>query len=509
MYHVDSVCFFFLDWQNNQSGEYERYQEVSEINLTYFDRMATKSRMQLVNFFVFNSNFGPREGEEHNRILLYYPSGTDLDVQIKNVGLCEAVIKFTGTFTNEHCQSIHTQKSRQMFFSPEEDYWLILTVTIPTTTHGQKDADGHSRVDYHEEDVQDSVYEAVLKQAYKMFCFFMGPFCDIMTLGNVEHLKQRLEYFFTRYLPVQKWDNCDILSIFHGIHFLPLDKNTYLRIQSFLNLLESSFTNILYTVFMYNDQLVWSGLEQEDMRTLYHYLTTTLFPKFIDQELQSSVSKSPQATPSRSCENKAHFGKFVTGPPSMKDTKNLGKTPQIFLNTRKKNEKCHLVVYRALSASICMFIEGDFQLTFEFFELLDAFIGPQLSALASDISELYNKRTTPSSDYGFKYVYFNQLNLAQKTSIHADSHKRAGNTNVSAEMMRLMADLNNDLNGITSVEDGETIVKTKDEAWVVGKKSDQREFYVVLTQRNANLIEVNDEIKKLCNTHFQNIFFMD
>ena len=472
--------------------------------------MATKSCVHLLNFFVFNSNFGPKEGEEHNRILYYYPTGTDIDIQIKSVGLCEAVIQFTGTFTIDHCQSIHTQKTRQMFYSPEKDYWMILTISIPTTISPQKDSNDHHHIEYHEEDIQDSVYEAVLKQAYRMFCFFMGPFYDIMKRGNVDDLKQTLHYFYTRYLPVQKWDNCDILNIFHGIHFLPLDKNTYLRIQSFLNLLESSFSNLLYTVFMYNDQLVWSGLEQEDMRTLYHYLTTTLFPTFIDKEFQSSVSKSSQPLlSSRSCDKHSHFGKFMTGPPNMNDSSNLGKVPHIFINTTKPNEKCHLVVYHALSASICMFVDGNYDINFEYFQLLDTFLGQQLSTLASDISELYNKQTLPSNDNTYKYVYFNNMNLAQKTSIHTDTSKRAGTTSVPSCMMRLMADLNNDLNGITSVEDGETIVKTINDAWVIGKKSDQREFYVVLTQKNANLIEINDEIKKLCNSQFQNIFLMD
>ena len=41
------------------------------------------------------------------------------------------------------------------------------------------------------------------------------------------------------------------------------------------------------------------------------------------------------------------------------------------------------------------------------------------------------------------------------------------------------------------MEDGETIIKTCTDCWVVGKKSDQREFYVVLNQKNANLIEIN------------------
>ena len=44
---------------------------------------------------------------------------------------------------------------------------------------------------------------------------------------------------------------------------------------------------------------------------------------------------------------------------------------------------------------------------------------------------------------------------------------------------------------VTAVEDGETIVKTCSDCWVVGKKSDQREFYVIINQKNANLIEIN------------------
>ena len=34
-------------------------------------------------------------------------------------------------------------------------------------------------------------------------------------------------------------------------------------------------------------------------------------------------------------------------------------------------------------------------------------------------------------------------------------------------------------------------MKTMTDCWVVGRKSDQRELYVVLNQKNANLIDVN------------------
>jgi hypothetical protein len=58
-----------------------------------------------------------------------------------------------------------------------------------------------------------------------------------------------------------------------GIHFLPLDKTLYLRVQSFINMTESAFPDVAYTCFLYASQLVFSGLEQDDMRTLYRYIT--------------------------------------------------------------------------------------------------------------------------------------------------------------------------------------------------------------------------------------------
>ena len=35
------------------------------------------------------------------------------------------------------------------------------------------------------------------------------------------------------------------------------------------------------------------------------------------------------------------------------------------------------------------------------------------------------------------------------------------------------------------------MVRTQDDGWIVGRKSDQREFYVIFEQKNANLLEVN------------------
>ncbi|XP_013403432.1 vacuolar fusion protein CCZ1 homolog [Lingula anatina] len=465
-----------------------------------------KTPVSLVNFFVFNSEYGPREGEEEKKILYYYPPNTELDKKIKDVGLCEAIIKFTETFSDNPCEAMHAQKTRQVFHQPEKDFWMVLTVSIPSS---EKEKDGQSYMEFHEDDVQDSVFDAVLKQAYRMFKLFMGSFQHILEKGTAQNLKQRLDHFFSRYLQTLKLNQSDILDVYCGIHFLPLDKNTYLKIQCLINLLEATFLQVKYTAFLYNDQLVWSGLEQDDMRYMYKYLTTSLFPAYMEQELQggSPYSSSTNVTGGPST---SHYGKFVTGPPSLTEPQNFGKIPRIFVNTGRPDEECHLLVYRALSATVCMLIEGSFQIPFDFFKSLDSFLGPQLSSLASDIGEQYARRPPSTAEPLFKYVYFNYMNLAQKTTIHADSNKKtAGSVSVPPDIMRLIGDINADISR-SSNDDNETIARTQTgDYWVVGKKSDQREFYVVINQKNANLIEINEEVKKLCTSHFSNIFFLD
>lgn len=63
-----------------------------------------------------------------------------------------------------------------------------------------------------------------------------------------------------------KLNNSDILDVFQGLQFLPLDKITFLRVQCFMNLVEAMFSQVKYTAFLYNDQVVWLV-----MKTLSYY----------------------------------------------------------------------------------------------------------------------------------------------------------------------------------------------------------------------------------------------
>lgn len=50
-----------------------------------------------------------------------------------------------------------------------------------------------------------------------------------------------------------------------------------------------------------------SGLDQEDMRIIYKYLITSLFPSYQEQELQSTNSVSPSRN--SAAPGDVHYGK--------------------------------------------------------------------------------------------------------------------------------------------------------------------------------------------------------
>ncbi|XP_047635475.1 vacuolar fusion protein CCZ1 homolog [Phacochoerus africanus] len=459
----------------------------------------------LLSFFIYNPRFGPREGEEENKILFYYPNEVEKNEKIRNVGLCEAIVQFTRTFSpSKPAKSLHTQKNRQFFNEPEENFWMVMVVRNPIIEKQSKD--GKPIVEYQEEELLDKVYSSVLQQCYSMYKLFNGTFLRAMEDGGVKLLKERLEKFFHRYLQTLHLQSCDLLDIFGGISFFPLDKMTYLKIQSFINRMEESLSIVKYTAFLYNDQLIWSGLEQDDMRILYKYLTTSLFPRHIEPELAGRDSPIRAEMPG----NLQHYGRFLTGPLNLNDPEAKCRFPKIFVNTDDTYEALHLIVYKAMSAAVCFMIDASIQPTLDFCRRLDGIVGPQLTVLASDICEQFNvnKRISGSEkEPQFKYIYFNHMNLAEKSTIHMRKTPSVSLTSVHPDLMKILGDINSDFT--REDEDEEVIVKAMSDYWVVGKKSDQRELYVILSQKNANLIEVNEEVKKLCATQFNNIFFLD
>jgi hypothetical protein len=453
------------------------------------DLPSTQHMPKLKYFFCYNPTFEVSEATEVDKMLYFWPPDCNTDEKMKAIGLSEALVKFSSTFAKDKpCEVVHTQASRQIFFNPEPDFWMSMVVVLPSSHRVTKD--GQTIIEYHEDQVQNIVLHAFLQQSYKMYKLFNGKFQFILDDFNREALVHKLDLFFPEYIRSIDFGRGDLVDSFNGIQFLPLDKNTYLRVQCFVNLTESEFPAIKYSAFVYHDHLVWSGLEQDDMRVLYKYLTQGLL-------------KGPDAGP-----DAAPF--FVTGPEDLHDPETPINAPRLFVTDQDEEEELHLVTYQCNEIKICLLVSADTVMDLQFYKKLHAFVAKPLQELDRVIGDQQAKRHANTFEVQYKYLYFNHMNLAQKSSF-MDLPKKAGVpvvSTISPEYIQYLTDMHSDFN-TESDQDSEIVLKTEGDCWVVGRQSDQREFFVILNQKNANLIEINEEIRRLSLTHFGNIFFVD
>lgn len=97
--------------------------------------------------------------------------------------------------------------------------------------------------------------------------------------------------------------------------------------------------------------VIRSGLEPSQMQSIYQYLIETILPGNIDTDQQGILLRtSPFAGLPQ--------GRFLTGPTNLKLAKTIGDVPKVHLFTFDTPEEYHFVVYRVLSATVCLFIKG-------------------------------------------------------------------------------------------------------------------------------------------------------
>jgi len=449
---------------------------------------STEDTPYLVNFFIFDTLHNFPEDEEYKSIIYYHPPDTSKDIQLKETGKTAAILKFSQTFgPSSVCHSLHTKKTKQYFHEPENGFCMAMTIKLPSSS----DQSGH--------EAHDKVFESLLIHSYHMFCLFMGTMKSALQSSvnvelELEPLKIRAAYFFSKHLPRMPVENADLADSYLGIQFLPLDKLSFLKVQSLVNHIEQKFLCVNSTTVLYQDQVIWTGLCQDDVRLLYNYLTTALFP--------ASINLSPET-------------RYLTGPVDLHDTFSETRLPRVFLNHYKGTaDECHLVVHRVSGVSICLFISANIELDHHFFVSLDSVVSPRMSALAADVAEQsILKRNAPSLNYSnesIRFLYFNQMNMAFKSTLHQTcvGHRRVLHCQSAAnnDIIQTCADLSEDF---STWGEGEIVVKTKNDSWVLGKFSNHRQLYVVVTRKNAELIEICDEVRRLRNVIFKDILLLE
>lgn len=480
----------------------------------------TYVRSSLINFFIFCADYGNREGYEEEKIMLFIPQEENMGKKLKAVGLAQALILFADKFAPASpCDCLVTQKSKSYILNAEGSFWCVMTLSIPYLEKTIKDK---KVVEYFPDDIQDSILKETVRQSYDMFVLFNGLFVFIFNKFGLGALKERFEFFYSRYLQTLNFGQLDLLDLYQGVHYLPLDKIDFLKIQCFSNLIENTFSSVRHVCILHNDQLLWTSMNKENMKILYKYLTTSLFPasnEADDNQSTNSSRNSPsqvsrsstissQSSSSNFSSTYPNPGRFLTAPPEMVNPANPipKRSPRVFLQVDNKTCELNLLVYKAFNLIVCLMVDLQ-SFSSELCGKIHQFIGPQLSSLANTISEQVTKRSSYSSDQQYRFLYFNSMNLAIKSSIH--SKKSSSVVSVAPEIMRLLVDIHSDLSACDKRKGGEIIVKTLADCWVVGKRSGFREFFVILNQKNASLVEINEELKRVIATSFNNILFLD
>ena len=156
-----------------------------------------------------------------------------------------------------------------------------------------------------------------------------GRMTQIVEDKGVGVLRLLLNDFYSKYLRYFDVENdLTLVEALEGISFMPVDKNVYLRIICFNNLINDTFSHIRETVFLYRDQLVWSGLEQEDIQVLYHFII-----RFVLEGDQYAVNEFIPFV--------RNTNGFMTGPSSLEDPRPFA-VPIIYVG----DIPMYLIIYR-------------------------------------------------------------------------------------------------------------------------------------------------------------------
>ncbi|KAJ3087329.1 vacuolar fusion protein ccz1 [Quaeritorhiza haematococci] len=254
----------------------------------------TQRPPSLLYFCVFNPSLGTSE-ELHNakeQICYFHPPTTPLDEQVRQVGLTQALVHFTKTFSAATpCENVHSNKHRLVMLEAEPGYWIMLKVKVGTITRVAKD--GKKVVEYLGSELPDSALRQVAVRSYEMFKLFHKGFSYIVDKHSLEVLRQKLDEFFTSFLDQLDLTNLDLMDMINGgLHFMSLDRKAFLSVVSFVRELERRFPAVSATLFLWHHYLIWSGLNTlSEARTLYDYLTHPETGKFSDNFVNQVKSK--------------------------------------------------------------------------------------------------------------------------------------------------------------------------------------------------------------------------
>jgi len=244
---------------------------------------------------------------------------------------------------------------------------------------------------------------------------------------------------------------------------------------------------------IYKDHLVWSSLDQDDIRVLYKLHTAHTSQDISDFQPILNICerfRNPQI-------------RFVTGPENPADESSPMHLQPVYIGPNA--ERYQLVIYHLGNLALFFLVKQEEALDRNWYLLVDTDIKRHLddAHLGQAILDSFARKEV--FDEQFKYIYFNRMNLALKTSL---VHKGSDITPVIMKMLSAMHEqFIHPTDGICEV-----LLKTVNDIWIVGRCTEEREFYLIFDKnkdKDVTLVEINEQVKSLSMRYFQSIFIAE
>ncbi|UXI22724.1 hypothetical protein NH340_JMT08667 [Sarcoptes scabiei] len=432
--------------------------------------------IELIKFFVFNSDWGLEEGNEHEKIIYYYSrESATLDQKIADISLAEAVKNFGDQF-GDLAKSLQGDRTRFIFHKLSETIWSAMSITESYSVH-KSNEDNCQIAEYHENEICDDFLKLKMQNIYQYFRLLNGPIEILCKTMKREEFLEKCQDFFDNYVPHIELLPYNLIELYSSIQYLPLNNQTFMSVQSLLNCVQAIDNRIEYYIFLCNDQLVSSSLELYDTQILYNYLTNMIIPDVVKEEINGISSKTRWI--------------LIDFP--------------IYLTHLKRFFS--LCLFRSINGSTIGLILSKHSESM--IRECEALLSSRLISLTSKLHEIVaqiSKQPDTKSDNDIqikdvKFIYLNNSNFAQRGNLNCRKL-------IDSDFSRLIIDVESDLRQIFHDEEAlELIGKNMNDAWLVTRMSDSRSLFAMLNYKNANVIEASETIDAMKSKHFTNIFF--
>ncbi|KAI7899642.1 uncharacterized protein BX663DRAFT_532759 [Cokeromyces recurvatus] len=267
-------------------------QSIHKDESTNLSRLGKTSPI-LSYFCVYNPSLSQSEENTKDQILYYTAKkAVSADLKIKQVGLAQALVNFTSTFSPSHpTQNVHSQKNRMVFLQPEPGFWMHMCVELGIHRRQIKDSKGKEKLvtEYLDSQLNDKALEAVLKIGYEQFKLLNGTFSSILygpehseqpTRQRTRSLMHAIEEFFSDWIWKWDFDRLDLMcftALFNGVPIQSILRTNYLKIHNLEESIKSNFEQHIHHLFilqMEDGSLVYKSpdLSIEDICALRKYV---------------------------------------------------------------------------------------------------------------------------------------------------------------------------------------------------------------------------------------------